>query len=86
MAGPVLVLSVDPPGAGVSYAGLVILGAVRRLWAAPRAPGAPTRVWRDWVLFGLILASGTFESLGRDDEAWPVVAYALVVGLSLIHI
>jgi signal transduction histidine kinase len=68
----------------VSYAGLVILGAVRRLWAAPRAPGAPRRVWRDWVLVGLILVSGTLESLGRDDETWPELAYVLIVALAVV--
>ena len=33
-----------------------MIAAVRRLWAAPRSPGAPARVWRDWWLVGILLA------------------------------
>lgn len=47
---------------------------VRGLWAEPRAADPPPRVWRDWVLFAAIIATGILEfSLRGDDLVWPVV-------------
>lgn len=40
-------------------------------------------MWRDWVLFAVILISATLESTLRRDVVWPVVAYALAVGLAV---
>ena len=43
---------------------------LRALWAEPRPPGAPARVWRDWVLVGGLLAWSMFEVLLREDGTY----------------
>ncbi|ROS23778.1 sensor histidine kinase [Cellulomonas sp. PhB150] len=61
----------------------MILGAVRRLWAEPRAPHAPARVWRDWVLVVVIVGISVLEVTLREDVVWPAVSLAMALGLSL---
>ena len=52
----------------------MIPDALRPLWTAPRPPGAPARVWRDWVLVGLLVPTAVLEALHRTDVTWrPVV-------------
>ncbi|GAA1556209.1 histidine kinase [Kribbella sancticallisti] len=53
--------------------------AVRSLWAEPRAPRPPRRVWRDWALVALLLPTGIIEGLYRDDVVWRPVALFLTV-------
>ncbi|MDM7829933.1 ATP-binding protein [Cellulomonas edaphi] len=60
----------------------MIPGALRRLWAEPRAPGAPRRVWRDWFLFGVIVVIAVLETALRPDVVWPPVALAMALGLA----
>ena len=48
--------------------------AARSLWAEPRAPAPPARVWRDWVLVALLVPTAVLEGLLREDLAWPAVA------------
>jgi len=43
---------------------------LRALWVEPRPTGAPTRVWRDWVLVGGLLAWSVFEVLLREDGTY----------------
>lgn len=54
------------------------------LWAEP-IPAPPRRVWRDWVIAGLVVATSVPEVLLRDDLAWPVpsvmAAYVLAATL-----
>ena len=50
----------------------VVPSVVRSLLAEPRVLGAPTRVWRDWVLAAAIVVGSTIEMLTRDDVPWPV--------------
>ena len=50
----------------------MVPAVVRSFLAEPRVPGAPTRVWRDWVLAAAIVVGSTIEMLVRDDVAWPV--------------
>ncbi|MCF6469230.1 sensor histidine kinase [Nonomuraea sp. MG754425] len=45
-------------------------GLLRSLWDEPRPPGAPRRVWRDWVLVGLLAVAVTLEALLRTDLQW----------------
>src|SRR3712207_5971161 len=45
----------------------------RSLWAEPRAPAPPRRVWRDWVLVAVLVPTALIEVLLRDDVAWPPV-------------
>ena len=59
--------------------------AVRSLWAEPRAPQPPVRVWRDWVLVVAFVSAAILESLLRRDQPWfpvgSVEAVALVFTL-----
>ncbi|MGW6197137.1 sensor histidine kinase [Kribbella sp. NPDC055110] len=48
--------------------------AVRSLLAEPRAPDAPKRVWRDWVLVAGLLTAVVLEGVLRDDVVWRPVA------------
>ena len=64
----------------------MIPDAVRPLWTAPRPPGAPARVWRDWVLVGLLVPTAVLEAVVRPGVTWRPVALvlALVVVLALL--
>lgn len=61
----------------------MLRNAVRSLWAEPRAPYPPQRVWRDWVLVGLLIPTAIVEGIFRGDVAWRPVALVLGVGLAL---
>jgi len=64
----------------------VIPDALRPLWTAPRPPGAPARVWRDWALVAVLVPTAVLEGVQRPDVTWRPVALvlALVVVLSLL--
>jgi signal transduction histidine kinase len=64
----------------------VIPDALRPLWTAPRPAGAPARVWRDWVLVGLLVPASVLEASHRADVTWrPVAAsMALVTVIALL--
>src|SRR4051812_50196888 len=55
---------------------------VRSLWAEPRAPAPPARVWRDWLLVAVLVPTAMLEGLLREELAWPAVA--IVVDLVAI--
>jgi signal transduction histidine kinase len=60
--------------------------ALRALWAEPRPAHPPGRVWRDWLVVGVLVAWSVLETLLRDDLAWrpAALAVAVVVALSLL--
>jgi signal transduction histidine kinase len=60
--------------------------ALRALWAEPRAPQPPVRVWRDWALVAVLVSWSVLETLLRDDLTWRPVALtvAVVIALSLL--
>ena len=58
------------------------MNLVRRLYAEPRVPDPPRRVWRDWALVGVLVPTATLEGILRDDVAWRPVAVTLSVGLA----
>jgi signal transduction histidine kinase len=64
----------------------VIPDALRPFWTAPRAPGAPARVWRDWVLVAVLVPTAVLEAVLRPGVVWGPVALvlALVAVLSLL--
>ncbi len=64
------------------YCDRVLSETFRSLWDEPRAPGAPARVWRDWVLVGLLSLSALLEGTFRSDVLWRPVA--LVLALTLV--
>lgn len=70
-----------PQCARVPYAG-TMRTAAQSLWAEPRAPAPPARVWRDWVLVAVLVPTAVLEGLLREDLAWPAVA--VVLGLVAI--
>lgn len=61
----------------------MLRNALRSLWAEPRAPQAPRRVWRDWVLVGLLLPTAILEGIFRDHLVWRPVALLIAVGTVL---
>ena len=59
--------------------------AARTLWAEPRAPAPPARVWRDWVLVAVLVPTALLEGLLREGLSWPAVAVVLgVVAISTL--
>jgi signal transduction histidine kinase len=78
-AEPPIVLSADSPPGRFLYAGGMFSEAVRQLWAEPRVPNAPRRVWRDWVLVGPVVPVALLEVILRKDLGWPPVAFVLAV-------
>jgi signal transduction histidine kinase len=61
----------------------MVRNAVRSLWAEPRAPQPPRRVWRDWVLVGLLLPTAILEGIFRDHLVWRPVAIPFALGTVL---
>lgn len=57
--------------------------SLRLLWAEPRAPHPPKRVWRDWALVALLVPTAVGEGVLRDDVVWRPLALGLCVALVL---
>jgi hypothetical protein len=43
--------------------------ALQALWAEPRPPHPPVRVWRDWVLVAAVVLWSAVEAMFREDVA-----------------
>lgn len=56
--------------------------ALSSLWTEPRAPDAPARVSRDWVLVGALMMTALLEGVLRDHVAWRPLATIVAVGLA----
>jgi signal transduction histidine kinase len=54
----------------------------RSLWAEPRVPNAPKRLWWDWVLVAAVVASATIETVVREDVVWRPVNLILMVAVA----
>jgi signal transduction histidine kinase len=52
------------------------------LWAEPRVPDPPVRVWRDWALVAAVVLAAVLEGMLRDDLVWRVLSVAVVVALA----
>ena len=59
----------------------MVSNAVRSIWAEPRAPDPPARVWRDWVLGAVLVETAILEASFREDVIWRPVALVLAVAL-----
>jgi len=70
-----------PPSLAL-YGGVVVRSALRSLWAEPRVPHPPPRVWRDWALVGVLVPATVLEGVLREDLVWPAVA--LVLGVAVV--
>ncbi len=79
-------LLADPPRARSFYAVGMVGNALRALWAEPRPPQPPVRVWRDWALVAVLVSWSVLETVLREDLAWRPVALTvgLVVALTLL--
>ncbi|MDX2343976.1 MAG: histidine kinase [Acidimicrobiia bacterium] len=47
-----------------------MINALRSLWAEPREPNPPRRVWRDWVLVGMLVGLALLEGITREELVW----------------
>lgn len=75
------VLSADVRRAVLLTLNTVLRDELRTLWAEPRPPDAPTRVWRDWVLLAAGLIGVVLEVTLRDNVVWRPVAVVFAVWL-----
>jgi signal transduction histidine kinase len=55
---------------------------VNALWDEPRPPDPPSRVWRDWVLLGVLGTALLLEALLRPDMPWRVLSVLVVAALA----
>lgn len=64
----------------------MVTKALRSLWAEPRPPHPPRRVWRDWAVVVVLVSSSFVEMLLREDKAWAplVISVSLVVAACLL--
>ena len=53
----------------------------RSLFNQPRVPNPPRRVWRDWVLVGILVPTAVAEALIRDNVVWGPFALGLAIAL-----
>jgi signal transduction histidine kinase len=56
---------------------------MRSLRDEPRAAAPPVRVWWDWALVAILVATALLEGIFRPDVAWRPVALLLAVALVL---
>lgn len=56
-------------------------GFLRSVWDEPRPADPPVRVWRDWVLVGLLVPAAVLEGIFRENLPWRVLSVAVTVGL-----
>ena len=55
--------------------------AARSLWAEPRVPDAPRRVWRDWALVAALVPVVVLEGAFREDLVWRALSMAVALAL-----
>lgn len=66
----------------VTYAADVASANLRTLWDEPAVPDPPVRVWRDWLLVGVLLVVALAEALLRPE----VEARPLAIALSIVTV
>jgi hypothetical protein len=63
----------------------MVSNAVRSIWAEPRAPHPPARVWRDWVLVAVLVlaaaSAGAILSRLHRRVVLPTVVLEIVLGI-----
>ena len=55
--------------------------AARSLWAEPRVPDAPGRVWRDWALVSALVPVVVLEGAFREDLVWRALSVTVALAL-----
>jgi signal transduction histidine kinase len=53
----------------------------RSIWDLPSAPGAPARVWRDWVLVAVLIPEAILEGLLRPGLPYRALSVVVAAGL-----
>ena len=61
------------------YACPVVRSMVRQFWNEPQIADPPKRVWRDWLLVGLVVPAAVVETFVRSDIGWRPLALVLGV-------
>ena len=61
-------LSAESRPARQLYAWLMVRDSLRALWNEPRPAQPPVRVWRDWALLGVAVATSLIEAVLRPDR------------------
>jgi signal transduction histidine kinase len=59
-----------------------VINPLRSVLDEPRAPSPPARVWRDWVLLGVVVVSAVLEVALREDLRLPWLSLLVTVGLA----
>lgn len=59
------------------------VNGLQTLWAEPRPPHPPVRVWRDWVLVATLLSWSVVEVVLREDPAWRPLVFTVSVVVAL---
>ncbi|WP_433292352.1 sensor histidine kinase [Actinoplanes sp. CA-030573] len=78
-----VVLSADAPRRSLPSMNRVLRDELRALWTEPRAPDAPVRVWRDWLLLAAGLLATALEGVFRAEVTWRPFSVLVTVGLCL---
>lgn len=62
------------------------MSAIRSAWDEPRPADPPARVWRDWVLVGVLVVAAVIEGITRPDVPgrWLQVATVVVLAPTLL--
>jgi len=60
----------------------VVDNPLRSVLDEPRPSCPPVRVWRDWALLAVVVASGLLEAAARDDLPLPWLSVLVTVGLA----
>ena len=55
---------------------------LRSVWEEPRPPSPPRRVWRDWVVLGVVAVAALLEGILREDLPSRGLSIALTLGLA----
>ncbi|MGW0502279.1 sensor histidine kinase [Micromonospora sp. NPDC003241] len=55
---------------------------LRSVWEEPAPPGAPRRVWRDWLLLAILAPVALVEGIVRPELAWRPLSVAVAVALT----
>ena len=80
-----LALSADTAAPESPYACVVFRRWLRIILDEPRMPGAPRRVWRDWVVAGGLVAAALLEMTLREEAGWKpgaiLISFVLAAGV-----
>ena len=60
----------------------MIPATARSLWAEPRVPNAPKRLWWDWVLVAALVPLAAIETVVAEDLVWRPLYLLLIVAVA----